>query len=51
MVFGSENFEDFVGEIQGSGMACVVGTPMHIVPPKVFANYMMALSLHMEAWQ
>ena len=44
-------FEDFVGKVQGSGMACVVGTPMHLVPAKIVANYLMAFSLHMEQWK
>ena len=44
-------FEDFVGKVQGFGMACVVGTPMHMVPAKIFQNYMMAFSLHMEQWK
>ena len=43
-------FEDFVGKIQGSGMSCTVGTPMHNIPAKVFDNYMMALSLQLESF-
>ena len=37
-------FEDFIGKIQGSGMACTAGTAMHRVPEKVFQNYRLAMS-------
>ena len=41
-------FEDFVGVLKKSAVACATGTPAYMIPRKLMQNYMLALSVRLK---